>query len=356
MKKLSSLIFTVFASLAIFASSVLPTFATNLPSTGTEYFYTVRFMVGSQGIFNKAGIVIQDAKGNEITSPKVTMSSDNTVITVEDIEYGSRISFDPKSVDVTDANKYYVKGIRESGMDNNTITNNSFYVVEDIDYVVGYALYKDAVAYTINYLDNKGNVLFPSETLWGNVGDRPVIAYRFMDDYLPQAYNLTGTLLADASKNIFTFVYTPLSELPDYYRGYINRGIIDRGVTGEEGVIVIPGNGGQAGGGAAGGQGGQEGTDIIDENAALNGGEEQPQGPAEILDIRDEESALSDGNGIFDGLMDDLGIDTESPSAFFTSIPVWAKIVAVTVVLLIVGLTAYLLFIRRSIKSKNEEE
>ncbi|MCR4617166.1 MAG: hypothetical protein K5669_03135 [Lachnospiraceae bacterium] len=341
---------TAIASLALIVGLYTPSQA------ATNYNYTIKFLVGTQGTFNSAGVSVYDNNGLS-KNADVKMNADKTVITVSGLEYGSRITFDLKAVDVSNGSKYYVKGIRESGMDNNTISTNSFQVNKDVDYVVGYALLADSVAYTIEYVDNKGNTLAPSETHYGNVGDRPVVAFLYMDGYLPQAYNLTGTLYKDPADNIFRFVYTPLSELPDYYRGYTDRGIIDNGITGDGGVYVIPGDGGGAGAGGAGGAGG--GQEGVGENGEGNitdiEGEETPQGPAEIIDIRDEEAALSDGEGIFGGLMDELGIKVESPSAFFTSIPVGAKIAIVGALALILAVAAYFLFIRRIIRNKKDE-
>ena len=38
-------------------------------------------------------------------------------------------------------------------------------------------------SYTVNYVDENGNELAPSRTYYGNVGDRPVVAYLYMDGY-----------------------------------------------------------------------------------------------------------------------------------------------------------------------------
>ena len=104
--------------------------------------------------------------------------------------------------------KYYVRGIRESGKDNNTVGLTSFSVTQDQDYVVAYGLLGNAVAYTIRYLDEDGNELAPSETYYGNVGDKPVVAYLYIDGYQPRYYNLTRTLGENAADNVFDFVYT----------------------------------------------------------------------------------------------------------------------------------------------------
>ena len=69
---------------------------------------------------------------------------------------------------------------------------------------------------------------------------KPVVAYRYIDNYLPQAYNITGTLKED-SENVFTFVYTFIPEA-----GIItNYTVIELpGVVIDLGTIVIEGDGG----------------------------------------------------------------------------------------------------------------
>ena len=65
------------------------------------------------------------------------------------------------------------------------------------------------VAYTVNYEDEQGNKLAESQTFYGNVGDKPVVAYRYIEDYVPQALSLTKTLSDNEAENVFTFKYAP---------------------------------------------------------------------------------------------------------------------------------------------------
>lgn len=62
--------------------------------------------------------------------------------------------------------------------------------------------------YTVNYVDTDGNKLAESRTYYGNVGDEPVIAYLYIDGYIPDSYNQTGKLSSNASENVFNFVYS----------------------------------------------------------------------------------------------------------------------------------------------------
>lgn len=167
---------------ALFAAQ--PAYAADADDNG--YLYTVRIYSGAQGSFNGSDFI-------EMT-----------------VKPGSRVSFSQGDISLNDNSKYYVRGIREAGRDNDTtLAQASFEVEGDADYVVTYGILGDNVAYTVRYVDAAGNELAPTESFYGNVGDSPVLAYRYVEGYQPQAYNLTGTLLPDASQNVYTFVYEP---------------------------------------------------------------------------------------------------------------------------------------------------
>lgn len=152
---------------------------------------------------------------------KVTLSAGNkgtingqNKIEKSDIAYGSDFSFDNAAlynIQVTD-DRYYVKGIRLSGRDNASskkLDALAFTVTGDADYVVAYGIKGNMVAYTVNYQDASGNSLAESQTFYGNVGDKPVVAYRYVENYIPDALALTKTLSDNESENVFTFTYTP---------------------------------------------------------------------------------------------------------------------------------------------------
>ncbi len=180
MKRLKRFFYT-FLSMCLFLTVTLPASAKE-----EEYTYTVRFFAGQQGSFATGEMV-------EFTG----------------LHYGTRINFYQNAVTLNDNSKYYVRGIRESGKDNSDSTQtNSFVVTGDRDYVVAYGILGDATSYTINYMDSQGNALAPGETYYGNVGDRPVVAYIYIEGWTPEAYNMTQTLQKDPAENVFTFIYT----------------------------------------------------------------------------------------------------------------------------------------------------
>ena len=153
--------------------------------------------------------------GNAYTY-KVTLSAGNKgsisgqeKIEVQDLNAGDDVSFDLSQIQVTDE-KYYVKGIRLSGRDNaEALAAPAFNVDGDADYVVAYGIKGNQVAYTVQYQDEDGNTLAESQTFYGNVGDKPVVAYRYIENFIPQALALTKTLSENEADNVFTFTYAP---------------------------------------------------------------------------------------------------------------------------------------------------
>lgn len=170
-----------------------------------SYTYTVSFSAGGQGSIN-GGVQVRKASGN---GASVSVSAKGDKIMVTGLEYGDVISCDAQgSVALNENSKYYVKGIRLSGRDNNTVAQSAFLVSGDQDYVVAYGIPGELAEYTVNYVDTDGNKLAESRTYYGNVGDEPVIAYLYIDGYIPDSYNQTGKLSSSASENVFNFVYS----------------------------------------------------------------------------------------------------------------------------------------------------
>ena len=174
----------------MFQCSLLSVFADD------EYTYTVTFYAGNQGTF---------AGG----AGKIVMSN---------LKYGAFVSFDVQKdgvVTLNNSDKYYVKGLRKSGRDNSETdeleaSRYSVTVKGDADYVVAYGIKGNQVAYTVNYQDVDGKELLASNTYYGNVGDKPVVAYQYVEGYTPQALALTKTLSENSAENVFTFRYTPI--------------------------------------------------------------------------------------------------------------------------------------------------
>lgn len=138
-----------------------------------------------------------------------TFADGSSEMKLTGLSYGEVVSLNTclSSVQVKDADKYYVKGIRESGRDNNTVSYPAFKVECDREYVVAYGIKGNMTTYTVNYQDQDGHTLLPGETFYGVVGDQAVVAYHYIEGYRPQAYNLEKTLSSHAEENVLTFTY-----------------------------------------------------------------------------------------------------------------------------------------------------
>ena len=236
-----------------------------------EYTYKITVYAGNRGALSADSVSVASAN-NYI----VNASADKIVIS--NLSAGDVVSVYPQAGVSLTEDKYYVQGIRLSGRDNDELENTVFSVVEDADYVVAYGIAGNQVAYTVNYVDTNGNELAASDTFYGNVGDKPVVAYKYIDGYVPEVLGFTKTLSEDASENVFTFVY-------------------DEAPTPSVVVDQIIGGGGNAGQGGNAGTGnaaaGNEGTT----NDGAQGNDAQGEGTQNgeqtddtIVDLDDEQT------------------------------------------------------------------
>ncbi len=230
------------------------------------YSYTVTFYPGNHGSFRGTELVEVD---NSASGSAYVVSRDGSAIRVSGLCAGDVVGFDAAmegAVELEGESRYYVKGIRVSGRDNSTVDASAFRVEEDRDYVVAYGIRGDLTSYVVNYRDEAGNTLADSRTYYGNVGDKPRIAYRYIEGYQPQAYNLTKTLSKNTAENVFTFIYT---RVPTGQTG---------GTTGGD----IPGTGGGTAptvpAGTTPGQGGNVQNPDAGQGTAQNPGGQNPGG------------------------------------------------------------------------------
>ena len=260
-----------------------------------NYDYTLTFSAIGQAEFSSAAFVSAPASAE--------VSYTENTFTVSGLNYGDQVRVYPSSLGSSATlemanDKYEVSGIRIAGH-NDVMASTVINVTKDQDYVVAYYLPSDLVMYTVYYQAADGTTLLDSETFYGNVGDTPVIAYRYVEGYTPDYEVVTRALSANAEENDFTFTYTVIPE--------------NQVVTETTTVITVPGAdntadagaGGAAGGAGAGGAaaggvdaggadaggadaGADNGTNIEDENVPLNPGDGRG-------DDADENTVIDDG-------------------------------------------------------------
>lgn len=322
-KKIGSIILVLALSLCMAGFSKLDTLA----APQEETTYTVRLFAGAHGTVGGGEVLVYTG-----------------------VKYGSPLPFNQRMVTLEANSKYYIRGIRESGKDNNTTPSpeelaSEYTVTEDQDYVVAYGVLGDSVAYTVRYEDEAGNELAASETYYGNIGDRPVIAFLYIDGYLPQAYNLTGTLRENPANNVFTFVYTPVSP--------------EAAAAGAEAREEAAGGTTAAGTGTDGAAAG--GGDAVptagDAAGAAAAAEEEGVQPDELREIEDEETPLANIDGE-DGENLRSVADEKTPlgrgdfATLLWDIPLAGK-VGILSLLILAGVGGGYLYVRKKGKRRN---
>ena len=211
------------------------------------------------------------------TGNQGTINSQNK--TSINVSKGQMVSLDLSQIELPQDSKYYVKGIRLSGHDSvDNLDPATFVVNGDLDYVVVYGVKGNQVAYTIRYVDENGKQLSEDTILYGNVGDKPVVAYKYIDSYIPQAYALTKTLVENEKENVFTFTYKP-GETCEIIE---NTNIVTTVISTTPSTNANQGNNGT--GNARGG------TQNNDGDTTTAGDEDVPQG---LVDLDDEDTPKS---------------------------------------------------------------
>lgn len=277
------------------------------PSIGSfaaeaEDSYRITISAGNHGkIGDSDKIAVEVPVGGTFSFVKDTVTLNNDVVT------------DAEGNTTEVPSKYYVKGVRLSGRDDAPVyTTLSLVAKEDADYVVVYGITGNQTLYTVEYVDADGKKLAEPDKFYGNIGDKPIVAGKYIAGYAPQAFALTATLVENPTGsseiNNFKFVYTP-SQI-DYFNKVTE--IVDGGtyVVYVDGPTVVV-NGGTTGGGGGATGGATNVTGEADENAnpddenagGAAGGDEMPP---EIIDLDDEETPKAnidaDGEGIAEAL------------------------------------------------------
>lgn len=323
-----------------------------------NYTYTVTLYAGNQGEFFKTSGVQVD---NHATGSKYQISQPEQAgnrIRITGLEYGDMVMVSAQScVSMEEESRYYVGGIRESGHDNNSKEASAFQVESDREYVIAYGIKGDMAAYVVNYQDEDGNPLAESQTFYGTVGDSPVVAFQYIENYQPQAYNLTKTLSRNEAENVFTFVYRSVlgnnDQNADVEEDTANEGenTNDAGNNGNGANNAgndgngandagNDGNGANDAGNNENAQDNENGEDGIgdDENGLVNSTDEEV--PKNLVNLDDEETPLADMK------------KTSADARPVGNMPVFLGIAAVAVI----GMAALAMAALKKRKMKNKAE
>jgi len=183
---------SVFISLSILSSL----FSVN----AFAYNYSTKVYSGNGGAFER---------GTELT---LTNVGTLTFVTAYNSESGTAYITDGENVYniiLPEDSIYYAKGFHRAGHEEilaETVCQGSE------QFVIAYGVSGEKTEYTVRYLDKQGNPLMADTVGFGADGEKAVVAYRYIEGYIPQAYNLSKTLVK-GEENVFTFTYHPISEL-----------------------------------------------------------------------------------------------------------------------------------------------
>ena len=276
------------------------------------YGYTVKVYSGEQGEFSGGKTMIEKSVQPGETVDISQMASDA----------GYKVTND----------EYYCRGFRESGHDNDESPSlQSFAVTEDVSYEAAYGIRGNMVKYTIMYLDEDGASLRDADEYYGMIGDKPVVSYKYIEGYQPNAYNLTKTLTANESENVFGFSYTE------------NGGAADNGTAADNNAGATNAN---ANNPAANAPANPAANAPANANANANA-------PANVVDLDDGATPLAEGaDGAEGDGTSDLA-DSETPKAGISKAAIGG---IAALVVAAAGIVAFLAKRRRDAEYEDEDE
>lgn len=301
MRRLSKL----FTSLLLLSVMVMMLGQTTFAADG--YTYTVKVYAGDPkiGALTGGGVTVASGSG-----ASVNYSGDCVV--VSGLQYGDTIYIRAQDAVKAVDERYYVRGIAQAGREESEAAQGTFTVDGNRDFVAAYGIKGDMVAYTVQYVDTAGNALLDSDTYYGNPGERQYVSSRYVDGYLPQAWNLVKTLSANESENVFTFTYTAAA-----------AGTVTTPPAADAGTGTGTAAGGAAGGDGAAGAGAAGDADV---EAEADGLVEAPdeEVPQDLVNLDDEEVPLAN-------------VKKDRPGTVMSHLPVYIGVGAVALVALIVA-------------------
>lgn len=313
------------------------------------YYYTVRVSAGDMGTFKKGAKDTISVVRNGIADPEGTKkdySASGDQIVITGLRYGDSVYIDPQDIAEEKDEKYSVRGVRRSGRDNSEAVSSTGDIASDMDYVIAYRVDGDSVKYTVNYQDEAGNALLDSIEYHGNVNEEQIVSARYVDGYLPQAYNIRKRLSSNEAANVFTFIYTPV-ETP-------GTTVVEEGGTTATTGAAAAGTAGAAGAGAAGAGAGAAGAGAGAAGADAGAAGADAGVGGDVAAVPDEGVPLDDGPEDLQNLDDEdvplANVNQERPGKVVSYLPVYIGIGVAAAIAL--AATAIYLRKRRRVPAK----
>ena len=146
--------------------------------------------------------------------------SENAVSVISDIPYGSTFYRNGNNVTIVKpdhselkyhlkqnegTSKYYFKGFHVSGQVDDMV--DVVPVEKDTILVATYGVSGSLTEYRVRYIDDSGKELAPTDVMYANVGDQPIVGCRYIAGYLPNVAMMQSVPLEKGVIQLFTFIY-----------------------------------------------------------------------------------------------------------------------------------------------------
>ena len=202
MKNIYRLFTIVLSVILLSGMGCLSVFAADEFGEDYKATYTISVYSGKEGSFG--GDTVKTVEANYGDTVTVDLDGGVTVAGSKKLDLDFAVNGD---------SKYYPRGLKDAGHDNDETSRLGYRVInrtvtEDMSFSVAYGLKGGMVKYTVRYIDEDGNVLHPTGTYYGMEGDYPVVSFKYVEGYAPDAYNLGKTLSKNEADNVFTFTYS----------------------------------------------------------------------------------------------------------------------------------------------------
>lgn len=182
-----------------------------------------------------------------------TIDGDTDTVRDKDYAAGESVSFSVDDITVNNE-KYYCKGFRISGHDADegssepsAYTNPTFNASCDVSYTAVYGIKGAMVKYTVQYIDADTGTVMDSDEYYGMPGDKPVVSYKYFENYMPNVYSQADYLSDNEADNVFKFLYERATSTTTVEPG--GTTVINRTVAGAG--AAAPGTAGNPAGAAA---------------------------------------------------------------------------------------------------------
>ena len=188
MKKIFSILFIVLMVFGISTAII----------DADETTYTIQFDGGRYGtVTGDSGTVLKNIPFN---SRFYSNGNEATIVFPDNTQYKFTLSKanDPE-------NKYYFKGYHISGQVDEMVSVLN--VDKDLILVGTYGVANSLTEYRVRYIDTDGNEILPTDIMYANVGDQPIVGCRYKAGYLPNVAMMQSDPLQKGVVQVFTFIY-----------------------------------------------------------------------------------------------------------------------------------------------------